>query len=91
MTSYLKTGFMALALSLAAGLFMPVPVRAQQQTESQKKLKQTKKKRMKEARIAEREGKKFHMSIQSKDTQKRMKKHLKQTRKYIKGHQHRRD
>lgn len=78
-------------LLIGMNFLSPVTIKAQQLTESQKKLKQTKKKRLKESQRAEKEGLKRHLSIQTKDTRKRMKKHKKQTKKHIQTHQHRRE
>jgi|GEM_PF-6408652 len=81
---------LAVMIAAAACTIQPAVLYSQQQTESQRKLKKTKKKRMKDSRIAEKSAKKRHLSIQTKDTRKRMKKHLKKTKKHIEDHQHRR-
>ncbi len=54
-------------------------------TTSQKNIKKEKKKRMKEAADADRSALKRHQDIQTKATRKRMKKHLKQTKKNVKS------
>jgi len=52
-------------------------------TTSQKNIKKEKKKRMRESANADRMASKRHMDIQTKATRKRMKKHLKQTKKNV--------
>ncbi len=58
---------------------------AQDATTSQKNIKREKKKRMKEAAKADQSALKRHQDIQTKATRKRMKKHLKQTKKNVKN------
>lgn len=88
---WVKKILMVLFLTAGPVIIAPSLMHAQQLTESQKKLKKTKKMRMKESKRAENEGLKRHLSIQTKDTRKRMKKHKKQTKKHIQTHQHRRE
>jgi hypothetical protein len=52
-------------------------------TTSQKNIKKEKKKRMREAANADRAALKRHQDIQTKATRKRMKKHLRQTKKNV--------
>jgi len=52
---------------------------------SQKNIKREKKKRMKDSAKADRSALKRHQDIQTKATRKRMKKHLKQTKKNVKN------
>ncbi len=54
-------------------------------TTSQKNIKREKKKRMKESVNADRAALKRHQDIQTKATRKRMKKHLKETKKNVKN------
>jgi len=61
---------------------------AQTDGTSQKNIKKEKKKRMKDAYNADRGALKRHQDIQTKATRKRMKKHLKQTKKNVQN-QHR--
>lgn len=54
-------------------------------TTSQKNIKKEKKKRMRESANADKAALKRHQDIQTKATRKRMKKHLKQTKKNVKN------
>lgn len=86
-TKMIKRIVLGAVLTLGIWTVLPVKTYAQQ-TESQRKLKKTKKKRMRDSRIAEKSAKGRHLSIQTKETRKRMKKHLKQTKKHIERYQH---